>query len=183
MSLWDPEPLAQHADGLLVLSGCLNSEVSKLLSAGEDAKAKQVAGWYQDVFSRDHYFMELQSHGIEEQSRVTAGTLRLAEALGAPICGTNDSHYLEAGHARAHEALLCIQTGTTMNDPNRWRFSTEVFYLNPAEGMRRPARGGPEHARRGRALRPRPLVRQVPPAALPGSGGAHTRLLPRGAGV
>jgi DNA polymerase-3 subunit alpha len=83
----DRELLAQHADGLLVLSGCLNSEVSKLLSAGEDAKAKQVAGWYQDVFGRDHYFMELQSHGIEEQSRVTAGTLRLAEALGPPSAG------------------------------------------------------------------------------------------------
>ena len=63
----DRELLAQHADGLLVLSGCLNSEVSKLLAAGEDAKAKQVAGWYQDVFGRDHYFMEIQSHGIEDQ--------------------------------------------------------------------------------------------------------------------
>ncbi|HEY5724938.1 MAG TPA: DNA polymerase III subunit alpha, partial [Methylomirabilota bacterium] len=140
----DRELLAQHADGLLVLSGCLNSEVSKLLSAGEDAKAKQVAGWYQDVFGRDHYFMELQSHGIEEQSRVTAGTLRLAEALGAPICGTNDSHYLEAGHARAHEALLCIQTGTTMSDPNRWKFSTDEFYLKSADEMREVFRELPE---------------------------------------
>jgi DNA-directed DNA polymerase III PolC len=140
----DRELLAQHADGLLVLSGCLNSEVSKLLSAGEDAKAKQVAGWYQDVFGRDHYFMELQSHGIEEQSRVTAGTLRLAEALGAPICGTNDSHYLEAGHARAHEALLCIQTGTTMSDPNRWKFSTEEFYLKSADEMREVFRELPD---------------------------------------
>ena len=140
----DRELLAQHADGLLVLSGCLNSEVSKLLSAGEDAKAKQVAGWYQDVFGRDHYFMELQSHGIEEQSRVTAGTLRLAEALGAPICGTNDSHYLEAGHARAHEALLCIQTGTTMSDPNRWKFSTDEFYLKSADEMREVFRELPD---------------------------------------
>ena len=140
----DRELLAQHADGLLVLSGCLNSEVSKLLSAGEDAKAKQVAGWYQDVFGRDHYFMELQSHGIEEQSRVTAGTLRLAGGAGRPICGTNDSHYLEAGHARAHEALLCIQTGTTMSDPNRWKFSTDEFYLKSADEMREVFRELPE---------------------------------------
>ena len=140
----DRELLAQHADGLLVLSGCLNSEVSKLLSSGEDAKARQVAGWYQDVFGRDHYFMELQSHGIEEQQRVTEGTLRIARALGAPVCGTNDSHYLEATHSRAHEALLCIQTGTTMSDPNRWRFSTEEFYLKSAEEMRRVFRDLPE---------------------------------------
>ncbi len=140
----DRELLAQHADGLLVLSGCLNSEVSKLLSAGEDAKAKQVAGWYQDVFGRDHYFMEIQSHGIDEQAKVTAGTLRIAEALGAPICGTNDSHYLEASHAKAHEALLCIQTGTTMSDPNRWRFSTEEFYLKSADQMREVFRELPE---------------------------------------
>jgi DNA polymerase-3 subunit alpha len=140
----DRELLAQHADGLLVLSGCLNSEVSKLLAAGEDAKAKQVAAWYQDVFGRDHYFMEIQSHGIEDQAKVTAGTLRIAEALGAPICGTNDSHYLEAAHAKAHEALLCIQTGTTMSDPNRWRFSTEEFYLKSADEMREVFRELPE---------------------------------------
>ncbi len=143
----DRELLAQHADGLLVLSGCLNSEVSKLLAAGEDAKAKQVAGWYQDVFGRDHYFMEIQSHGIDEQARVTAGTLRIAEALGAPICGTNDSHYLEAAHAKAHEALLCIQTGTTLSDPNRWRFSTEEFYLKTADQMREVFRELPEACR------------------------------------
>jgi DNA polymerase-3 subunit alpha len=132
----DHELLAQHADGLLVLSGCLNSEVSKLLAAGEEARARQVAGWYQDVFGRDHYFMEVQSHGLEAQTRVTAGTVGLARALGAPVCGTNDAHYLAADHARAHEALLCIQTGSTMDDPNRWRFSTEEFYLKAAPEMR-----------------------------------------------
>ena len=132
----DRELLAQHADGLLVLSGCLNSEVSRLLSAGDEAKARQTAGWYQDVFGKDYYFMEVQAHGLTEQTRVTEGTIRIAQALGAPICGTNDSHYLEAADSRAHEALLCIQTGTTMSDPNRWRFSTEEFYLKSAEEMR-----------------------------------------------
>ncbi|HXJ77725.1 MAG TPA: DNA polymerase III subunit alpha [Candidatus Methylomirabilis sp.] len=132
----DRELLAQHADGLLVLSGCLNSEVSRLLSAGEEAKAREAAGWYQEVFGKDHYFMEVQSHGLTEQKRVTEGTIRIGKALGAPVCGTNDSHYLEATDARAHEALLCIQTGTTMSDPNRWRFSTEEFYLKSADEMR-----------------------------------------------
>jgi len=132
----DRELLAQHADGLLVLSGCLNSEVSRMLSAGDEDKARATAGWYQEVFGRDHYFMEVQSHGLDEQSRVTEGTIRIAKAIGAPLCGTNDSHYLEAPDSRAHEALLCIQTGTTMSDPNRWRFSTEEFYLKSADEMR-----------------------------------------------
>jgi DNA polymerase III subunit alpha len=132
----DRELLAQHADGLLVLSGCLNSEVSRLLSSGDEAKARQTAGWYQDVFGKDYYFMEVQAHGLTEQTRVTEGTVRIGKAIGAPLCGTNDSHYLEASDSRAHEALLCIQTGTTMSDPNRWRFSTEEFYLKSADEMR-----------------------------------------------
>ncbi len=132
----DKELLAQHADGLLVLSGCLNSEVSRLLLAGEERKARDVAGWYRDVVGRDHYFMELQAHGLPDQVRVTEGTLRIAAALGVGVAGTNDSHYLEAADARAHEVLLCLQTGAKLSDPNRWRFSTEEFYLKSAEEMR-----------------------------------------------
>ncbi len=133
----DRELLAQHADGLLVLSGCLNSEVSRQIAAGDVARARETAGWYQEVFGRDHYFMEVQAHGLDEQVKVTAETLRLAEAIGAPVAGTNDSHYLESDHGRAHEALLCIQTGSTLNDPNRWKFSTQEFYVKSAEEMAR----------------------------------------------
>jgi DNA polymerase-3 subunit alpha len=140
----DRELLAQHADGLLVLSGCLNSEVSRQLSAGEEAKALQTAGWYQEVFGKDYYFMEVQSHGLEQQVAVTEGTIRIARAIGAPLCGTNDSHYLEADHSRAHEALLCIQTGTTMNDPNRWKFSSNEFYVKSADEMRAVFKDLPE---------------------------------------
>ena len=143
----DKELLAQHSDGLLVLSGCLNSEVSRLLAGGEEDKARQVAGWYQEVFGRDYYFMEVQSHGLAEQYRVTEATVRIAGAIGAPVAGTNDAHYLEAAHARAHEALLCIQTGTTMRDPNRWRFATDQFYLKSAEEMQRVFADLPEACR------------------------------------
>src|SRR5437899_5172390 len=129
----DKELLAQHADGLLILSGCLNSEVSRLLLAGEGEKARQVAGWYQDVFGRDHYFMEIQSHGIPDQARVTTGTLGIARAPGAPACGTDASRSLEAGDARAHEVLLCLQTGAKLADPARWRFATEEFYLKSSD--------------------------------------------------
>jgi len=143
----DKELLAQHAEGLLVLSGCLNSEVSRAISAGDLAKARHTAGWYQEVFGRDHYFMEVQAHGLAEQVKVTAETLAIARAIGAPVAGTNDSHYLEAGHARAHEALLCIQTGAAMSDPNRWRFSSEEFYVKSAEEMARVFADIPEACR------------------------------------
>ncbi len=143
----DKELLAAHADGLLVLSGCLNSEVSRLISAGEPGRAQEAAGWYREVFGKDHYFMEVQTHGLEEQARVTAETLRIAKALGALVAGTNDSHYLESGHARAHEALLCIQTGTTLLDPKRWRFASEEFYVKSAEEMARVFAEIPEACR------------------------------------
>ncbi len=140
----DRELLAQHADGLLVLSGCLNSEVSRMLSAGDAEKARQTAGWYQEVFGKDYYFMEVQSHGLEQQVAVTEGTIHIAKAIGAPLCGTNDSHYLEAEHSRAHEALLCIQTGTTMGDPNRWKFSSNEFYVKSADEMKAVFKDLPE---------------------------------------
>ena len=140
----DRELLAQHADGLLVLSGCLNSEVSRQLSAGDEAKALQTAGWYQEVFGKDYYFMEVQSHGLEQQVAVTEGTIKIARAIGAPLCGTNDSHYLEAEHSKAHEALLCIQTGTTMSDPERWKFSSDEFYVKSADEMRAVFKDLPE---------------------------------------
>ncbi|HEV3347017.1 MAG TPA: DNA polymerase III subunit alpha, partial [Methylomirabilota bacterium] len=140
----DRELLAQHADGLLVLSGCLNSEVSRQLSAGDAEKAQQTAGWYQEVFGKDYYFMEVQSHGLEQQVAVTEGTIKIARAIGAPLCGTNDSHYLEADHSRAHEALLCIQTGTTMSDPNRWKFSSNEFYVKSADEMKAVFKDLPE---------------------------------------
>src|SRR5919198_1417731 len=143
----DRDLLATHAEGLLVLSGCLNSEVSRALSAGDVDRARQTAGWYQEVFGRDHYYMEIQAHGMPEQARVTADTLQIAKAIGAPVVGTNDSHYLEAGHGRAHEALLCIQTGSTLADPNRWRFSTEEFYVKSAEEMARVFADFPEACR------------------------------------
>ncbi|HEY2993867.1 MAG TPA: DNA polymerase III subunit alpha, partial [Methylomirabilota bacterium] len=117
------------------------------ISAGDLVKARQTAGWYREVFGKDHYFMEVQAHGLAEQVKVTAETLAIAKAIGAPIAGTNDSHYLEAGHARAHEALLCIQTGSGMSDPNRWRFSTEEFYVKSAEEMARVFADVPEACR------------------------------------
>src|SRR5438477_3034982 len=171
----DKELLATHADGLLVLSGCLNGEVARLLSAGESLRAREAAGWYQEVFGRDNYFMEVQAHGLAEQVKVTAETLKIATAVGARIVGTNDSHYLEGGHAKAHEALLCIQTGTNLNDPSRFRFATQEFYVKSAEEMARVFAELPEACRNTLAVAERcnltldfgafPLPRYVVPEA------------------
>ena len=119
--------------------------------------------------------------------RVTAETLRIARAIGAPLVGTNDSHYLEANHARAHEALLCIQTGSTLTDPE------PLALLHPGvlrevgggdgPGLRRDPRGLPQHPGRGRAVQSHPRVQPLPPAALRGARGTHAGELPSGTGA
>ena len=130
----DRELFAQHAEGLLALSGCLNSEFCQALLGGEEARAREVAGWYCEVLGREHFFLEIQNHDLPEQHQVNKGILRLSRALGLPLVATNDVHYLNAGDATAHEVLLCIQTGKTMKDPDRMRFTSQQFYLkSPAE--------------------------------------------------
>ena len=130
----DKELLSRHHEGLLVLSGCLNSEVARLLAAGDERKALEVASWSREVFGPENYFLEVQDHGMREQQEVSKGILRIAKALSVPVVATNDAHYLNAQDARVHEVLLCIQTGKTMKDPDRWRFASNQFYLkSPAE--------------------------------------------------
>ncbi len=130
----DRELLAQHARGLIGLSGCLNCEVAKALLEDDARRAKDVAGWYMEVLGRENYFLEVQDHGMPEQKRVNDGLLRLAKALELPLVGTNDLHYPAKEDARAHEVLLCIQTGKTIKDKDRWRFSGDQFYFkSPAE--------------------------------------------------
>src|SRR2546430_5607167 len=120
----DRELLAQPADGLLVLSGCLSAEVSRMLSAGDAVRARETAGWYQEVFGKDHYFMEVQAHGLEEQERVMAETLRIAKSIGAPVVGTNDSHYLE-------EVMHAPTRRCSASRPER------IFKIPDASGSRR----------------------------------------------
>ncbi|HYB74510.1 MAG TPA: DNA polymerase III subunit alpha [Candidatus Sulfotelmatobacter sp.] len=130
----DRELFAQHAEGLLALSGCLNSEFCQALLGGDEARAREVAGWYCEVLGREHFFLEIQNHDLPEQHQVNKGILKLSRALDLPLVATNDVHYLNAGDATAHEVLLCIQTGKTMKDPDRMRFTSQQFYLkSPAE--------------------------------------------------
>jgi DNA polymerase-3 subunit alpha len=130
----DKELLAEHAGGLLGLSGCLNSEVLRALSAGDERRAREAAGFFAEVFGKGNFCLELQDQGIEGQRELNRRLIALGQALGLPCVATNDVHYLTAGDARAHEVLLCIQTGKTMQDRDRMRFSTEQFYFkSPAE--------------------------------------------------
>lgn len=125
----DRELLSQHHEGLIALSGCLNSEMAAALSQGRDQEALETAAWYRDLFGRDNYFIELQYHGIPAQELVNRKLVKIHKELGLDPVVTNDVHYLNAGDHRPHDVLLCIQTGKTVTDKDRLRFSSEQFYF------------------------------------------------------
>jgi DNA polymerase-3 subunit alpha len=125
----DRELFAQHGQGLVVLSGCLNSEVGHALLDKDEAKAAQIAKFYLDAVGKENYYLEIQDHGLEDQRTMTRGVLPLAKRLGIPVVASNDVHYLNASDHKAHEVLLCVQTGKTLRDADRWRFSSQQFYL------------------------------------------------------
>jgi len=131
----DRELLGAYGDGLLALSACLKGEVPQLLLADRFDAAVQCVREHQEIFGRDNYFLEMQRHGIPEEDRVSGGLPALAQATGAPILITNDSHYLRADHAEAHDVLLCIQTGKDLDDPQRFRFQSEQLYFKDADEM------------------------------------------------
>jgi len=131
----DKELLEAHADGLLCLSACLRGEVPQLVVAGDDGGAERAAGWYRDLFGKEFYFFEIQDHGIPEETIAAKGLLALGKRMGIPVVATNDCHYLAQDHAEAHEVLLCIQTGKTMLDPDRFRFATDQLYVKSPEEM------------------------------------------------
>jgi DNA polymerase-3 subunit alpha len=130
----DKELLAQHAQGLVCLSACLNSEVARAALEEDEARLRAAAGFYRDLFGEDFY-LELQDHGIPEERVVATRLAALARSLDLPVVATNDCHYLTRRNADSHEVLLCIQTGKTMADPNRWRFGTEEIYVKSPEEM------------------------------------------------
>ena len=132
----DWEVLADHSQGLIATTGCLGGQVLQALLADDYEGARQRAGRLQDIFGRDNLFVELQDHGIPEQQRTNPQLIRLAEELGAPLLATNDSHYTCEDDAVAHDALLCVQTGSLMSDENRFRFHGTQHYVKSAREMR-----------------------------------------------
>jgi DNA polymerase-3 subunit alpha len=132
----DFELLERHREGLIATSGCLGSAVCQRLLADDQAGARELAGRFQDVLGRDQFFIELQDHGLVDQHRVNTHLLQISRELGAPLLATNDSHYTRREDAEAHDALLCVQTASTRDDPNRLKFEGEEFYLKSAGEMR-----------------------------------------------
>jgi len=128
----DKELLSLHHEGLIALSSCLHGEVASHLLAASYTRAEKAALEYRDIFGRDNFYLELQATGIAEQEIVNRDLIHLSEKTGIPLVATNDCHYLRAEDAKAHDVLLCIQTGKTVLEEKRMRFSTsELFFKSP----------------------------------------------------
>ena len=130
----DMEILAQHSEGLIGLSACLQGQVNHLIRGGNLAEAEAAAQKLAEVFSGEFY-LELQDHGLEADERVNAGLIEISKRTGLGLVATNDAHYLERAHARAHEVLVCIQTNHTIDDPKRMRFETDQLHLRTPKEM------------------------------------------------
>ena len=131
----DWELLRKYHGGLIALSACIAGEVPKALLEGDIEKAEELALRYRDTFGKDNYFLELQDHGLAEQKRINPLLLKLAERIGVGIVATNDVHYIEPEDYRMHKVMLCIQTGSKINEENPIEFKTNEFYLKTADEM------------------------------------------------
>ncbi|MDP2044291.1 MAG: DNA polymerase III subunit alpha, partial [Candidatus Omnitrophota bacterium] len=132
----DKEVLEQHAKGLIGLSACLKGEISVLLAQKRFNDALKVADTYQNILGKGNFYLEIQSNSIPEQKIVNEGMLKASKELNIPLVATNDVHYPTRDKAAAHEALLCIQTQTTLDDPKRMRFASDEFYFRSPEEMK-----------------------------------------------
>ena len=131
----DQALLRQYSGGLIALSACLAGEIPRRLRNGEYENAKAYALEMADLFGPDRFYLELQNHGIPDQVEVNRGILRIHQETGIPMVCTNDAHYLRKEDAEAHDVLLCIQTGKTLDDENRMRYEPRNFYLRSTEEM------------------------------------------------
>lgn len=131
----DKDLLARHSKGLIAMSACLRGDINETLLADKYDDARRLAHTYSDIFGRNNFFLEIQDHGLEQDKRVTPELNRLSQETGLPLVATNDSHYLRRDDARAHEILMCIQTGKTMSDPSRMRWNNPDFYLKSRAEM------------------------------------------------
>jgi DNA polymerase III subunit alpha len=131
----DWELLERHRGGLIALSGCLSGRVCKALEENRPADAEAELDRLEQVFGRDRVYVELQNAHLDVQQRINPELAALAEKRGLPTVATGDVHYLRHQDARAHEALLCIQSGDSLKNPNRWRFETDHFYFKTPEEM------------------------------------------------
>lgn len=140
----DEELLIKHGKGLIGTTGCPSGEVNRWLQAGEKEKALAAAARMQDILGKENYFAELMDHGLEIERKTMPALIEIAKKLNLPLVATNDLHYVKAEHAPIHEALLCIGTRSTLDDPNRFKFDAQDFYLKSAQEMRQLWKEFPE---------------------------------------
>src|ERR1044072_2023292 len=131
----DKELLAQHSKGLIGLSSCLSGVPSALLAQERFDEAATASLQFEDIFGKGNYFLEIQDHVLEPQARIRKPLIELSKKTGIPLVATNDAHYLMPDDARAHDVLLCIGSGKTVNDENRLRYRTPNFYVRSADEM------------------------------------------------
>jgi DNA polymerase-3 subunit alpha len=132
----DWELLEAHHEGIIASTGCLGGQVLQALMNGDERAALEKAARLQDIFGKDNLFVEIQDHGIPEQRTTNPQLFEIARKIGAPLLATNDSHYTHQHDAVSHDALLCVQTGSLMSDPNRFKFHGDQHYLKSAAEMR-----------------------------------------------
>ena len=140
----DRELLSRYADGLIATTGCPGGEIQTRLRMGNYREALRAASDYRDIFGASNFYLELMDHGIDIENRVRADLLKLANELKLPLLATNDLHYTFAEDGAAHEALLCVQSGSTLADPKRFKFDNHEFYVKTAAQMRELFKDIPE---------------------------------------
>lgn len=128
----DREILSKYAPGLIATSGCPSGEVQTRLRLGQFDEAVKAAGEYQDMFGKDSYFIELMDHGLDIEQRVTKDLLEVGKAINAPLVATNDLHYVTEADAQIQDVLLCINSGSRLNDPDRFKFGGSGYFLKSA---------------------------------------------------
>ncbi|CDO29913.1 DNA polymerase III subunit alpha [Mycolicibacterium vulneris] len=132
----DAEIIAEHAEGIIATTGCPSGEVQTRLRLGHRQEALEAAAKWREIFGPENFFLELMDHGLDIERRVREGLLEIGQKLNIPPLATNDCHYVTREASQNHEALLCIQTGKTLSDPNRFKFDGDGYYLKSADEMR-----------------------------------------------
>lgn len=132
----DKEVLATYSKGVIASSGCPSGIIQTRLRLGQFDEALRAAGEFQDIFGKDNFFIELMDHGLPIETQVTGDLLTIAKKLNAPLLATNDSHYVHAEDAQAQDAMLCINSGSRLDDPDRFKFDGTGYYIKTAEEMR-----------------------------------------------
>jgi DNA polymerase-3 subunit alpha len=144
--------LAEHAKGLIGLSGCLKGEVAEFLMEGKYEAARGTAALYSDIFGKSNFFLEIQDQGLEMEQRIHPDLFRLGKELGLPLAATNDSHYLCEEDAHAQDVMVCIQTGKSIQDANRMKFQGTGFYVKSHDEMYRVFKDAPDVVSRTLAI-------------------------------